>query len=145
MIKEEMKNNGNECSLNHIDISQVINMNYLFSGPILVDFNGDISGWDTSNVERMAGMFSNSKFNNDSICDWDVSNVENMETMFFESEFNSNISSWDVSNVYNMMGMFFRSNFNQDISNWEIRLDCNTDEMFTGCPIENNYRPKCLQ
>jgi surface protein len=132
MIKEEMKNNGNECSLNHIDVSEVINMNYLFCGPSLVDFNGDISGWDTSNVERMAGMFSNSKFNNDSICDWDVSNVKSMALMFHSNQvFNQNINDWDVSNVTDMEGMFCNNiNFNQPLDKWDVSSVTNMGSMF---------------
>ena len=38
------------------------------------EFNGDISGWDVSNVTDMSFMFEYSKFNGD-ISGWDVSNV----------------------------------------------------------------------
>ena len=132
MIKKEMDKNGNECSLNHIDISKITNMNYLFSGPSLVNFNGDISGWDTSNVERMAGMFSNSKFNNNSICDWDVSNVKSMALMFHSNQvFNQNINDWDVSNVTDMEGMFCNNiNFNQSLDKWDVSSVTNMGSMF---------------
>ena len=38
------------------------------------EFNGDISKWDVSNVEKMGGMFSNSCFNGD-ISKWDLHGI----------------------------------------------------------------------
>ena len=45
-------------------------------------FNGDLSGWDVSNVTAMDCMF------------------------YFATSFNRDISNWDVSNVTNMSEMF---------------------------------------
>ena len=82
IIKEEININGTECSLNHIDVSQIVSMENLFSDLYsLEDFNGDISYWDISNVKHMSGMFRSSKFNNNSICNWDVSNIKTMNNM----------------------------------------------------------------
>ena len=54
-------------------------MSKLFSG---IDFNGDISQWDVSNVENMECMFDNCKSFNQDISSWDVSKVTNMSFMF---------------------------------------------------------------
>ena len=78
IVKSEIERLGKNADLNHIDVSQVTDMSYLFEES---EFNGDISKWD-------------------------VSNVTNMECMFCESYFNGDISNWDVSNVTNMRGMF---------------------------------------
>ena len=113
MIKDEMDENGNTCDLNHIDVSGIDDMSFLFSERHYnnTKFNGDISQWDVSNVTNMNNMFGYSKFNGD-ISKWDVSSVTNMSHMFYVSAFtgkNSDISDWDVSNVKDMSCMFTNS------------------------------------
>ena len=89
------------------------------------DFNGDISAWDTSSVNDMAFMFSNSKFNNQNSINtkkvtvngktytaWDVSKVISMSFMFPDSKFNGDISAWDTSSVKSMNSTFKNAKFN---------------------------------
>ena len=116
IILQRIKEEGKEVDLNDIDVSKITDMTSLFEG---TDFNGDISGWDVSNVTNMYAMFYNCKAFKQDIYNWDVSNVINMSYMFSECEsFNQDISSWDVSNVTYMKDMFY------------------------SCPIEEKYKPK---
>ena len=169
MIENEIEKNGNECSLNHIDVSNIKNMSNLFSDFYNLNefngdiskwnvsnitnmfgmffssiFDGDISNWDVSKVKNMKSMFSCSKFNSD-ISNWDVSKVTNMESMFYSSNFNSDISKWNVSKVKTTSTMFALSNFNQDISSWKINPSYKSLDMFYNCPIKEEYKPKSLK
>ena len=141
IINKRIKQEGQECDLNDIDVSLITDMSFLFNES---KFTGNISNWNTSNVKDMCGMFKGSKFNGD-ISKWDVSNVTNMCDMFYQSWFNSDISNWDVSNVKYMNWMFNYSKFNGDISKWKLRQDCDTDHIFNKCPIKEEYKPKGIK
>ena len=115
IIKQRIKDKGNEVNLNDIDVSNITDMSSLFEG---TKFNGDISKWDVSNVTNMYSMFYNCRY------------------------FNKDISNWDVSNVTSMQCMFLGcKNFNQDISNWDVSNVNSTGGIFYSCPIEEKYKP----
>lgn len=85
-------------------------------------FNGDISGWDTSNVTSMYATFQGATSFNGDIGSWDTSSVTDMRSTFQgATSFNGDIGNWDTSNVTNMIEMFgFAISFNQDLSNWDV-------------------------
>ena len=148
IIYKRMQEEGNECDLNDIDVSNIINMSCLFSNfdekrniikkNNIYDFNGDISEWDVSNVKDMSYMFYNAKFFDRDISEWDVSNVEDMSYMFYNAKsFNGDISKWDVSNVKDMGLMFFNAeSFNGNISEWDVSNVERTNFIFADCPLK---------
>ena len=117
-VKQEIEKLGTNADLNHIDVSAVTDMSFIFYEN---EFHGDVSKWDVSNVTDMNYMFATSEFNGD-ISNWNVSNVKNMNSMFYESGFNQDISNWDVSNVRDMSSMFVGSSFS-GIFNKELYIN----------------------
>lgn len=171
IIDDEIKKNGPQCDLNHIDTSKVTNMNDLFMNTkgrgldgfncdisrwdvhnvkafssmfyMCYDFTGDLSGWDVSAGEEFIGMFERcTKFNSD-LNNWDMSNAKNLDGMFHYAEtFNKPLYKWDISNVVYTEQMFDNAkSFNQDISNWNIRSVTNAHNVFRDCPIRESYKP----
>jgi surface protein len=138
VVTSEIKRLGDDANLNHLDVSNITSMEGLFKkrgGEYY--FNGDISGWDVSNVRSMRSMFRGSRFNGD-ISGWYVSNVTDMGSMFAHSKFNGDISKWDVGKVTSMWGMFFVSPFNGDISKWDVSNVTDMDGMFRASPFNGD-------
>ena len=117
LIKMIIEKRGNECSLNDIDVSNITQMKCHNIGVFeRSSFNGDISGWDVSNVIDMSSMFWSSKFTGKN----GIFRLEN------------------GNKVENMWSMFYKSEFEADINDWEVRKDCNIASMFFNTPLEQN-------
>jgi len=114
------------------DLSLVTSMEQMFRKAR--DFNGDISGWDTSNVTSMDAMFFEADLFNGDISGWNTSSVTDISSMFYKAyDFNQDIGSWNVSNVTSMEAMFFEAKaFNQDIGGWDTRKVEFMNHMFRG-------------
>ncbi|MDB4199201.1 BspA family leucine-rich repeat surface protein [Polaribacter sp.] len=102
-------------------------------------FNGDLSGWNVSQVTSFHSTFRNCFAFNGDISTWDVSSVTTMYRMFFNSgAFNQDLNNWDVSSVDNMGQMFRRSSgFNGDISNWDVSSVTSMGQMFRQTTVFN--------
>ena len=119
------------------DLSRVTDMRDMFYEAS--SFNGNLSGWNVSSVNRMDYMFYTASSFNGNLSSWDVSSVNRMDGMFSHaSSFNGNLSSWDVSSVTRMDHMFSRAtDFNGNISSWNASSVNRMDYMFSGASSFN--------
>ncbi|ORU91689.1 MAG: hypothetical protein A6F72_02815, partial [Cycloclasticus sp. symbiont of Poecilosclerida sp. N] len=95
---------------------------------------------DLTGVSSMRAMFQSAHAFNGNISGWNVSNVENMDRMFiFAASFNQNISGWDVSKVTSMVAMFFSAGaFNQNLGLWYIVPSTSTSSTTTTLGTQND-------
>ena len=128
-----------DLDLNDVDVSEITNMDFLFSYTRGYSHNPrtiNISDWDVSNVTSMEGMFYGCRDFNCDLSNWDVSSVKTMSTMFFNCEnFNADLSKWDVSKVEDMSNMFvYCINFKgKGLENWNTTSVKYMSEMFANC------------
>lgn len=127
LLEEHLRTQGSAASLNHLDVSRVTDMSYVFS---YSPFNGDVSKWNTSAVQDMSGMFIGASFNKN-ISGWDTSRVTDMSHMFESASFRGELGHWNVGNVRCMARMFDGSVFNGDISGWNVSNCIDFRDMFS--------------
>ena len=103
----------------------------------------DTTGWDTSNITNMQGMFYKCYGLKEiiGVSDWDVSNLTSLYAAFYNLHAMTelDLSGWDVSKVTNL-NMALRSNNNLsyvDLSGWNISSACNASNMLA-------YNPKLV-
>ena len=103
-------------NLDYLDTTGVTDMSWMFS----YETRADVSGFNTSAVTNMEGMFANALMSRIlNFSSWDTSNVTNMSRMFqsFEQRNPGNLvfpSSFDTSKVNDMSYMFSATQGNMD-------------------------------
>jgi len=78
IVKIQIKNFGRNVDLNHVDTSDVTNMDYLF---FRQGFNGDVSRWDVRKVVSLNCTFYGSPFNGD-LSRWNLCSLKRANYTF---------------------------------------------------------------
>ena len=137
-LKSEIKKQGENVVIRNLDVSLVDDFIDLFYKITDGVESLDLSGWKTSNVNNMTGMFYKcSSLKSINLSDWDTSNLDNMSSMFWGcSNLESlDLSGWDTSNVKYMTWMFrwCESLASLDLSGWDTSNVRGMNGMFAYC------------
>jgi parallel beta-helix repeat protein/surface protein len=132
MFRDALNFNQNLTDWN---TGEVTTMSQMFDNA--TSFNGNISNWDTSKVKSMYFMFNDATSFNQDVSNWDTGNVSNMGYMFDSaSSFDQNLSSWNTSNVTNMYAMFRNVfEFDYNLGSWDVSKVTNANNMFLGVKL----------
>lgn len=107
-----------------------------------VNFNEDLSGWDTSSIVETDELFYGCSSLDQDLSRWVMSNVLSARAMFQgASSFNSDLSGWDVSRIRDFSYMFYGcSSFTSNLNTWTIRndTDVNMRAMFASATAFNS-------
>ena len=108
-LKSEIERQGENVVIRNLDVSLVEDLSDLFYGLCDNVKTLDLSGWNTSNVKYMTGMFS------------DCTNLKSL-----------NLSGWNISNVGYMYGIFNGCDNLKfvDLSGWDTYTDMHLGWMF---------------
>ena len=99
----------------------------------------DVSGWDTSNVTSLRGIFCHcySLTEITGLENWNTANVQDMHGIFqADRELRTlNVSNWDTTNATNMKGIFNDcvNLTNLDLSGWNTDKVEEMNSMFSNC------------
>ena len=101
------------------NVSRVENMSHMFECCPFTGENGDISNWKVFHVKDMSHMFEICPYCGD-ISKWDTSNLENTKYMFRSAPyFDCDISNWNIDKVHDSEYMFMDAySFDCDLSKW---------------------------
>lgn len=91
-VREAMESHGNNCDLNHLDVSVITDFRSIFQH---LPFCGNISRWNVSNATTLERMFEGCAFNGD-LAPWGVKKVKSFARIFHDSNFTGNLSAWQV-------------------------------------------------
>lgn len=134
-----LKNHHSLTNINllNFDTSDLVNMDYMFSGCRKV-VELDVSNWDTKNVVSMEQVFGNcSNILTLDVSNWDTSNVVDMDYLFFamQNVTSLDVSNWDTSNVTNMKSLFDGCEALEtiDLSNFDTKKINSLERFFYHC------------
>jgi len=106
-----------------------------------VSFDGDVDGWDTSNLTCLIDSFRGTTSFNKSLSTWDVGNVLFFIDCFKDAKLFTGLGlpGWNTSSAISFSGMFNgASAFNQDLSSWDISSLTSAADMLTGTAISQS-------
>ena len=132
----EINERLSEININGWNVSNVTNMEHMFTYSQITSNNFDFSNWDVSKVTNMNEMFCEcNEFTGKGLSKWNTASLESAESMFqCCHHFNEDIGNWNVSNLKNASFMFSACHrFNQDLSKWDIKNITDMSGMFSYC------------
>lgn len=133
------KNLGSNGNMNGWNVSQVTSMSQMFYGAS--SFNQPIGNWNMSKVIDITSIFYEAASFNQPIDNWDVSRIANFAYVFRSAiNFNQPLANWNVSSATNLYYMFCNaSSFNQSLNEWDVSKVVNLHNTF--CYAENFNQP----
>uniref|UniRef100_UPI0005C53897 BspA family leucine-rich repeat surface protein n=1 Tax=Bifidobacterium bombi TaxID=471511 RepID=UPI0005C53897 len=129
--------------LEHWDVSNVTNMNYMFWGDSSLA-SLDLSGWDVSNVTSMVQMFYGAAVPGSiGIGKWNTGKVTSMYHLFERATINGSLdlSGWNTSNVTATVCHMFQYatvNGSLNLSNWDTSKVPSSLYMFFNATINGS-------
>lgn len=129
---------------NHFHTEQATDMSRMFLGCDQQYLTMDLTGFDTSNVTNMYGMFAFSGVKSLDLRSFNTAQVENMSAMFQGCYFldTLKVDTFDTSCVTNMRLMFSEciSLTTLDLSSFDTSAVQDMDYMFNRCPAGDDWQ-----
>ena len=110
-------------------------------------FDGNVNGWDISNVTDIGAFFAGCRNFNQPLNDWDTSNVTSFKASFYStfrgcSKFNQDLGNWDFSSTTSLRSLLldctdFNNGGSDSIKDWDVSGIADLQEVFENCYLFN--------